>query len=385
VPFLSPQSIEALAEIITGGAGNSTSPAIGHYRSAYYIERFMRSCNVEFALGGRSRVPAVVECLIDLNGLRSGHKVVFAERYVLMKRTINSENILADLQLLARVAEAGGMSAAASILGASKSSISTRISRLETSVGVRLLTRSRLGTKTTGAGQKLLQMTQRVQGDVEEALASVRADEREAVGNLKLSCPAGIADPLIVPLLADFLRKHPAVTLDIRATDDIIDPRQGGIDLAFRFGWLHGAESGLVARRIGTHRGIICVSPNHLSGIPPVTQPAHLLKLKWIGYSEFGGMTQRLKIRDPNGRTHSLELTANVRTSSALQVKSWAIEGLGATRLPEFLIRDDIASGRLVSVLPQYTFAEPSLFLLYARDRYRPMRLRVLISHLVNR
>lgn len=68
MPILSPQSIEALAEIITGGAGNATSPAIGHYRSAYYIERFMRSCNVEFALGGRSRVPAVVESLIDLNG-----------------------------------------------------------------------------------------------------------------------------------------------------------------------------------------------------------------------------------------------------------------------------------------------------------------------------
>lgn len=66
--FLSPQSIEALAEIITGGAGNSTTPPIGLYRSAYYIERFMRSCNVEFALGGRSRVPAVVECLIDING-----------------------------------------------------------------------------------------------------------------------------------------------------------------------------------------------------------------------------------------------------------------------------------------------------------------------------
>ncbi|MFM9937858.1 MAG: abortive infection family protein [Hyphomicrobiaceae bacterium] len=74
--FLSPQSIEALAEMITGGAGNSTSPAIGHYRSAYYIERFMRSCNVEFALAGRSRVPAVVECLIDLNGRDDAQEVI---------------------------------------------------------------------------------------------------------------------------------------------------------------------------------------------------------------------------------------------------------------------------------------------------------------------
>ena len=76
MPFLSPQSIEALAEVITGGAGNAATPAIGHYRSAYYIERFMRSCNVEFALAGRSRVPAVVECLIDLNGRDNAREAI---------------------------------------------------------------------------------------------------------------------------------------------------------------------------------------------------------------------------------------------------------------------------------------------------------------------
>lgn len=67
MPFLSPQSVDALAEIISGGAGNSTTPSIGHYRSAYHLEKFMRSCNVDFALAGRSRVPALVECLVELN------------------------------------------------------------------------------------------------------------------------------------------------------------------------------------------------------------------------------------------------------------------------------------------------------------------------------
>jgi DNA-binding transcriptional LysR family regulator len=299
-----------------------------------------------------------------------------------MTRTINKENILADLKLLSDIVDAGGMSAAASRAGTSKSSISTRISRLESGIGARLLTRSRLGARPTEAGEKLLHLTHRIQGDLDDAIASIRTLEREIVGKLKLSCPAGIADALIVPMLADFLRQHPAVTLDIRATDEIIDPRQGGIDLAFRFGWLHGAESGLVARKIGGHRGMICAAPKYLASVPRVTQPSDLLKVKWIGYSEFGGMVTRLKLRDQSGRTHAVDLLSRVRTSSALQVKSWAIEGLGVTRLPEFLISHDLASGELAQLLPRYTFAEPSLFALYARDRYRPMRLRALISHL---
>lgn len=302
-----------------------------------------------------------------------------------MERTISRESTLADLHLLSTVVEAGGISAAAARAGTSKSSISTRISRLESAVGVRLLTRSRLGAHPTRAGERLLLLSRRIHGDLEEAIASIRVDERAVGGVLKLSCPAGIADALIVPLLAEFLRQHPAVTLDIRATDEIIDPRQGGIDLAFRFGWLHGAESGLVARRIGSHRGMICTSPQYLASVAPVEQPSDLLGLAWIGYSEFGGTTHRLKLRDQSGRSHALELSSRVRTSSALQVKNWVLEGLGVTRLPEFLIRSELDSGALVQLLPEFSFAEPSLFALYARDRYRSARLRALIAHLTSR
>ena len=302
-----------------------------------------------------------------------------------MSRTVNRESLLSDLHLLSIVAEAGGISAAATRAGTAKSSISTRISRLESTVGVRLLTRSRLGAKPTHAGERLLSLSRRIQGDLEDAIASIRANERDIAGELRLSCPAGIADALIVPRLAGFLRQHPAVTLDIRATDEIVDPRQDGIDLAFRFGWLHGAESGLVARSIGAYRGMICASPSYLASSKIVTQPSDLLTMTWIGYSEFGGTTHRLKLRDRDGRSHALQLTSRVRTSSALQVKNWAVEGLGVTRLPEFLIRGELVSGELVQLLPAYTFANPSLFVLYARDRYRPTRLRALISHLTAR
>jgi DNA-binding transcriptional LysR family regulator len=104
--------------------------------------------------------------------------------------------------------------------------------------------------------------------------------------------------------------------------------------------------------------------------------------MAWIGYSEFGGAAHRLKLRDRAGRYHVLTLSPRVRTSSALQVKNWTLEGLGVTRLPEFLIRSELASGTLVQLLPDYSFAEPSLFALHSKDRYRPARLAALIAHL---
>ena len=76
MPFLAPQSIDALAEVISGGAGNSSAPSIGHYRSAYYLGKFTRSCNVDFQLGGRSRIPALVECLTELNAGDDARSVI---------------------------------------------------------------------------------------------------------------------------------------------------------------------------------------------------------------------------------------------------------------------------------------------------------------------
>ncbi|MGK7865623.1 LysR substrate-binding domain-containing protein, partial [Falsiroseomonas sp. E2-1-a4] len=200
------------------------------------------------------------------------------------------DTLLGDLALLERVVAAGGISAAAAALGTAKSSVSAQIAALEAEVGLRLLVRSSRGTRPTPAGERLLEAGRRLRDEAQAALAAARGDEGALAGTLRVSCPVGIADAVLVPLLASFLGEHPALRLDIAATDRIVDPRQEWIDVAFRFGWLRGAELGLVARRIGTFEGVLCASPTHLAAAGvPLRNVEDLGRHAWIGYAGFGG------------------------------------------------------------------------------------------------
>lgn len=293
------------------------------------------------------------------------------------------DTLLGDLALLDRVVSAGGISAAAAALGAAKSSVSTRISALEAELGVRLLVRSRSGARPTPAGERLLDAGRRLRGEAEAAIAAARGGEDALAGTLRLSCPVGMADAVLVPLLAGFLAAHPALRLDVAATDRIVDPRQEGIDVAFRFGWLRGAELGLVARRIGAYEGVLCAAPGYLdaAGGAPRSLP-ELGRHAWIGYAGFGGERQALALWDEAGRRHEVALACRVRTSSAFQVRDWALAGIGITRLPLMLVADALAEGRLMRVLPRWRFEGPSLHAVYPRDRLRPARVRALLAHL---
>lgn len=293
------------------------------------------------------------------------------------------KTLLGDLVILDRVVATGGISAAAADLGAAKSSVSARLSALEADVGVRLLIRSRDGARPTPAGARLLEAGRRLQAEAEAALADARGDEDALTGTLRVSCPVGIVDDVLVPQLATFLVGHPALRLDVAATDRIVDPRQEGIDVAFRFGWLRGAELGLVARRIGTFEDVLCAAPSYLAAAGGAPQsPAELGSHGGIGYAGFGGERQMLVLWDEAGRRHEIALTCRVRTSSALQVRAWAIAGLGVTRLPRMLIADALSQGQLVRVLPTCRLEGPSLFAVYPRDRLRPVRVRALLAHL---
>lgn len=291
--------------------------------------------------------------------------------------------LLGDLAILDRVVTAGGISAAAAALGVAKSSVSARITALEAQLGVRLLIRSRSGVRPAPAGERLLKVGRRLQAEAEAALATARGGEDALAGTLRVSCPVGMADMVLVPLLATFLAAHPALRLDVAATDRIVDPRQEGIDVAFRFGWLRGAELGLVARRIGAFEGVLCATPSYLAeagGAP--RSPAELGGHAWIGYVGFGGERQILALWDETGRRHEIALTCRVRTSSAFQVRDWVLAGLGVTRLPMLLVDEHLAAGTLQRVLPGCRFEGPSLYAVYGRDRLRPARVRALLAHL---
>jgi DNA-binding transcriptional LysR family regulator len=282
------------------------------------------------------------------------------------------------MALFTHIIEAGSLTAASDQLGLSKSSISQQISMLEATLGVRLLVRSKSGIAPTVPGERLYEHSKRLLREVDNVIADVRQDESTLSGILRVSVPAGSIDDLVVPVLGAFLKQHPNLRLDVVATDSLLDLQRDGIDVAFRFGWIR--DGSFIARKIAEFDEVLCASPDYIAQHGPITSPGDLERHAWVGYSGFGAGTQTIDLLNGKDRRQIVNLECRLRTSHAPSQKAWALAGVGITRLPRFLVEQELASGALVTVLDDYHTEAPSLYVVYAADRYRPTRVEALIS-----
>lgn len=285
------------------------------------------------------------------------------------------------MALFTRVVRSGSVTAAAEQLGVAKSTVSAQLAALERGVGVPLLVRTPHGVRPTEAGRRMLRHAERLLGEAQAALDDVRGDPAEPTGTLRVSTPSGMVDLLLAPLLGGFLHRHPAVHLDVVATDVFLDLQRTDIDVAFRFG--RAPDGDVIARTLGTFEDVICAAPACLAEHGTPDSVAELEGHRWIGFAGFGPMRQTLPLVDPaDGRRHSVEIECRVRTSHGPSVKGWTLAGLGLCRMPRFLVDAELADGRLVRVLPALRLDAPSLYAVHLRDRARRPVVRALLDHL---
>lgn len=293
-------------------------------------------------------------------------------------RTLDTAR-LQSLLVLAHVVEAGSVTAAARRLACAKSTVSHHLAALERSVGASLFARAGRGLVPTMLGQALAAHGREIARAAGAAAAAAREAEAP-VGTLRVAMPAGIADALVVPMLADFLATYPGIALHVTATDELTDLGAGGIDVAFRIG---GVEDGrFVARRLHAGTDIIVAAPAYLAGAPPVATPGDLEAHPWIGFARFGG-NPVFALEDEAGCVREVRASCRVLTTSGLQIRDWAIAGLGVARIPAFAVRAELAAGRLVQLLPRHVAGRPTLYAAYMPERFRPANVRRLIDHAV--
>lgn len=284
------------------------------------------------------------------------------------------------LDLFAQVVEAGSITAAADQLGMSKSSVSTRMAALEAGLGVRLLTRSKAGVQLTEPGSRMLAHATRLSSHVDAALEDVRAEKSLPTGTLRISMPAGIADLILIPVLARFLQQYPQIRFEVQATDTLVEMRQSGIDVALRFGWVKDGD--FVARKVCQYREVICASPEYIAANPAIRTPKDLSDHSWVGFTGFGGIQQTLEMRDGSRRRHRATVHCRVRADNAPAQKVWVLGGVGLTRLPRFAVAEELRTGKLATVLNGYELDGPSLYVIHLSDRYKTAAVKALLRFL---
>jgi len=283
---------------------------------------------------------------------------------------------LNDIQVLARVVEAGSFTAAARLLGMPKTTVSRRIAALEREVGVRLLQRTTRSLSLTDAGRLYYEQSSQALRLIERANLRLAEARAEPSGTIRISAPVGFGGHFLTATVFDFLTAHPKTRVELRLTDDTLNLVETGIDLAFRTGVL--PDSTLVARRLGSTHRILCASPDYLArcGVPAV--PADLAGHHCViaGPSAAGAPWV---LEGPEG-SETVTVSGRFAANEMQAVHAAALAGLGIAQLPLGIAEAAVAEGRLRRVLPEHTTPAGGLYAVYPSSQHLSPLVRAFIA-----
>ena len=282
---------------------------------------------------------------------------------------------IADLEIFARVVTAGSMSAAGRELDLSPAVVSKRISHLETRLGTRLFHRTTRQLQLTETGRGFYERVVQILATVQEAEAFVSSGHERAGGSLKITAPTGFSRMHIAPYLGKFLKQYPDLSIEIIATDHILDIVREGIDVAIRLSELD--DLSLVAKKLAPCRRLFCATPEYLKEHGTPKTLADLSKHKIIVENNTAW-----RLQGPEGIT-SLKLSGEIKTNNSDIVHQALLAGCGIALRSTWQVRDDLLSKKLVQILPQYSEAPGvAVYAVYPDKQYIPARLRVFVDFL---
>jgi DNA-binding transcriptional LysR family regulator len=285
---------------------------------------------------------------------------------------------LTALEVFGKVAALGSLSAAGRALGMSQTMVTKHLAALETRLGVKLFHRTTRRLSITEAGRNYLETSERILAD-----AAVAADRVEPGGLLRLNVPVAFGTRQIAPLLCEFTRRHPRVTVELGLNDRLVDLADEGWDLAIRIGIL--SDSSLIARRIAPCHTIVCAAPSYLAARGTPRTIASLAEHNCLGYtlSNLTGVDRWAF--GAKGDTAAV-VSGNLRSNNGEALRTAAIAGQGLAYLPTFIVADDLRAGTLVALpLDQPTIEFAGIYAVYLPDRHPAAKVRAFIDFIANR
>jgi DNA-binding transcriptional LysR family regulator len=289
---------------------------------------------------------------------------------------------LQAMHTFVRVVEAGSFSAVARESATTQSAVSKQVAALERHLGARLLARSTRSLSLTDEGERYFEHTRRLVSEVAEAEASVRRNRALLSGWLRVSASVGFGQRILMPMIRTFVAAHPAVKIDLKLSDGFVDLVEQGIDIAVRIGTL--ADSGLVARRVGTTERSLFASRDYLASRPArqrkLRVPADLEHHACIVYTELA--TRNVwSFRTPDGSDVTVRVAAAFQTNSSEGVRSATLAGLGITYSPHWLFGDVLAAGEVLRLLPDWSAPPLPIHLLTTPERRGAAKVRAFGDH----
>ena len=284
------------------------------------------------------------------------------------------------LAIFAKVVELRSFAAAATELALSKATVSKAVSRLEERLGARLFNRTSRRLALTDAGQQLSERAARLLAEGEAVENEALAQSVTPRGLVRLAVPMTFGVKAVAPLLPEFLKTYPEVSIDLHLSDATVDLIGEGFDAGLRIARL--PDSSLIARRLCAMPRYTVAAPSYLKRYGRPTHPMHLAQHKCFGYA-YLPTAGAWHYTNAAGEQASVRPAGQLRVNNGEALMPALVAGLGIADLPDFIVGEAIASGKVEMILKGWTQPEGAVHLVTPPGGPRPARVEVLADFLV--
>lgn len=287
-----------------------------------------------------------------------------------------------DLTLFLRVLDLGSITAAAHSLDLSVAVASQRLKRLERELGVRLLHRTTRRLHPTPEGVALAERGRVLVEDLESLGAGLREAATEIAGTLRVTLSASFGRQHVSPLLPKFLARHPKLRLSVHLSDQVVDLVSEGFDLAIRIGAME--DSQLVARRIAANRRVLCASPDYLRRRGQLKVPRDLQDHECLLLFGSSGRQDVWRLHDAQGKEMPVRVQGRFESNLGELLRDASVAGEGIAIHSLWHVADDLRTGRLQVVLPDFPLATTAISAVMPQRRQVPPRVRAFVDFLMD-
>jgi DNA-binding transcriptional LysR family regulator len=288
---------------------------------------------------------------------------------------------LTSMTVFAKVVGEGSFAQAARQMRLSPAAVSKHVQLLEEWLGARLLNRTTRRISLTEAGASVYERSLRILEDVEEVRTSMAENMVRPSGVLRVSAPISFGALHLGPIIADYLAMYPEVSIELVLDDRVVDMVDEGFDVAVRIAPLK--DSNLIARRIAPSREIVCASSAYLARHGRPMKPSDLTKHDCLDYA--------LRADGGNWRFEGSEADVTVKVPARMTatngqiLRDAALRGAGIILCPTFLVGEDIRSGRLEPLMPDFKPVGRSIHAVYPSRRHLSAKVRSFVGLLADR
>jgi DNA-binding transcriptional LysR family regulator len=288
---------------------------------------------------------------------------------------------IAELRTFVRIAKTGSLSAAGREMGLALSVVSKRLATLEQRVETQLITRSTRRLSLTEEGQLLFDRAQRILAEVDEAETVLGHGRLEPQGVLRISAPNALGRAHVSPVCRDLIQAYPKISVDLVFTDRLVELIDERMDLVIRIGLPR--DSDLIMRKLIDNHRVISAAPDYLQRRGMPSKPEDLPQHECLLYNRSTQADWRLV--NGAGEVREVRVSSRLQCESGELAHDWALAGGGLVMKSWIDVAADLASGKLVRVLPGWQSDPAPICALFPKNRQMPTRVRLFLEAMSER